>query len=388
MASGSLPNAVTRFYEQQKQQQQQQQDRQQLRREEENAFIPRAATQQQQQLDEQQEDGNNNAAFQEESFYNSVETDHLIESNLRYVEQLRREAQNVVDGETLLQQQRHQSQQQTAVAPNNLSTRVRASVVDPEVLIELVRQYPCLWNTKLNVYRDQIKKKKAWEIISASLNGAFTVDVLKNKWKLIRDSYSRCMHKREEQTRSGAAVSKLAKCRNFEALSFLRSAVSSNESDSNVDDSLASPEMSLPISQHSNRQSIDDSLTRPEVSKRRSIESDDDETSSITSRTSSRTEPYYKPTSTATKRKKKLASDVDVMLINSLKDVSAVCSNISKPVEPTPTNVREEKNDADHLFCMSLIPVLKSLPAVKNRQARLKIQEVLFKIEFGEDLQM
>ena len=36
------------------------------------------------------------------------------------------------------------------------------SSFSPEIFIELVRQYPCIWNVKRNVYKDQTKKKIAW----------------------------------------------------------------------------------------------------------------------------------------------------------------------------------------------------------------------------------
>ena len=46
--------------------------------------------------------------------------------------------------------------------------------LNPELFIELVRQYPCIWNVRLNVYRDQSKKKVAWDEIKNVLDGNFT----------------------------------------------------------------------------------------------------------------------------------------------------------------------------------------------------------------------
>ena len=46
--------------------------------------------------------------------------------------------------------------------------------LNPELFIELVRQYPCIWNVRLNVYRDQSKKKGAWDEIKNVLDGNFT----------------------------------------------------------------------------------------------------------------------------------------------------------------------------------------------------------------------
>ena len=77
-----------------------------------------------------------------------------------------------------------------------------------------------------------------------------------------------------------------------------------------------------------------------------------------------------------------MEANVDNMIIKSLKYVSDVCSTIS-------TSSRNEPDYADDshmLFCKSLVTSLKNLEPVKNRQARMKIQQVLFELEFGSEL--
>jgi len=37
---------------------------------------------------------------------------------------------------------------------------------DPEVMIELIRKEPCLWNTQCRSYKEAGKKKNAWSIIA------------------------------------------------------------------------------------------------------------------------------------------------------------------------------------------------------------------------------
>ena len=44
------------------------------------------------------------------------------------------------------------------------------SVFDHENFIEEVKKYPCLWNTKLGSYKEQPKKKLAWQNILIELN--------------------------------------------------------------------------------------------------------------------------------------------------------------------------------------------------------------------------
>ena len=57
---------------------------------------------------------------------------------------------------------------------------------------------------------------------------------LKAQWKTIRDGYRRAVEKREEQTRSSAAKTKLETCRHFSLLGNLHSVVSSQTTDTNV----------------------------------------------------------------------------------------------------------------------------------------------------------
>lgn len=73
-------------------------------------------------------------------------------------------------------------------------------------------------------------------------------------------------------------------------------------------------------------------------------------------------------------------------------------SSISSQDEPTPTTMRHNKilnsqahqmamhNDPDERFLLSCLPIMKRLPNKKNALARLKIQQLLFDIEFENDV--
>lgn len=37
-------------------------------------------------------------------------------------------------------------------------------------LIEEVRKYPCVWDTRTRAFKNSVMKKEAWNVISASLN--------------------------------------------------------------------------------------------------------------------------------------------------------------------------------------------------------------------------
>ena len=49
------------------------------------------------------------------------------------------------------------------------TTTTSDSNLDVEIFIDLVRSFPCLWNIKLSAHKDLMKRKNAWEQISAAL---------------------------------------------------------------------------------------------------------------------------------------------------------------------------------------------------------------------------
>ena len=162
-------------------------------------------------------------------------------------------------------------------------------------------------------------------------------DYLKNQWKLIRDAYMRCISKREKQTRSGAATTKLSRCKYFEILSFLKGIGEPTKADSNVD---------ITINEEPK-----------EVHEKKTIE------------------PYRKPILKV--KNVEAMPAVDRMLLSSLTDVSNSCKAIK--------DNENDNNDSNALFCKSLIVTLSNLPQRKNKKARIKIQQVLYDIEFEED---
>ena len=72
------------------------------------------------------------------------------------------------------------------------------------------------------------------------------------------------------------------------------------------------------------------------------------------------------------------------MLVDSVNNVSAVCSKIIGNEKEGNRAEKEVLEDADTLFCKSLISTLQNLPPRKNRQAKIKLQQVLYEIEFDD----
>ena len=184
----------------------------------------------------------------------------------------------------------------------------------------------------------------------------------------MRDSYRRCLNKREKQTRSGAAASKMSKCKYFDILAFLNESLSNKETDSNIHFVNDDADGEVATSQLDDGR-ISDTFRSPPS------------TPSIESFTNTR-RPCQKPG--RKKQREDLANNVDLMLVDSLKDVSAICSSLPRS-DRDGKNDHYDYNDTDALFCKSLIPNLKSLPGKKNKQAKIKIQQLLYQLEFDEE---
>ncbi len=67
--------------------------------------------------------------------------------------------------------------------------------------------------------------------------------------------------------------------------------------------------------------------------------------------------------------------EVDMKLMETL-------SNMEKEEKKGEEDALNENNDPDFLFCKSLVPILQGLPPKKNRYAKIKMQELLYQIEF------
>ena len=93
--------------------------------------------------------------------------------------------------------------------------------------------------------------------------------------------------------------------------------------------------------------------------------------SSVKGKASETVPNYY----AARKKKEVIGSQMDFMLIKTLQD-------FNDPKSTQETKQCEETEDS--LFLKSLIPTLSKLAPKNNKMAKMKIQELLFDLEFGE----
>ncbi|XP_046863507.1 uncharacterized protein LOC124457274 [Xenia sp. Carnegie-2017] len=235
-----------------------------------------------------------------------------------------------------------------------------------EHLVEEVHRYRILWDTSSRGYKDTVKKNQAWKEISLKLNR--NADILKRRWKNLRDGMMRCLKKIKDAEKSGAGASKTPSCKLFENLLFLKDFVSNRETTSNItlsneiintdsgsirDDSFApSPPLLASGS------TPDMSTYKTRCNKRKAHAGPDILTNQTPKRTTKRSDRQDK---------------IDLLLVNAL-------SQSDEQKQQT-----QDWRSSNHLFCNSIVEILEKLPPKKNRMARVEIQQVLMKYEFGEN---
>jgi hypothetical protein len=173
----------------------------------------------------------------------------------------------------------------------------------------------------------------------------------------LRDNLKRCLDRQARATKLGAAASKLSMCKYYNELAFLCDKTANKPTQSNVN-IITVPDERVDV-QSSTSKHTQEIITQVGT-KINCQEVVDNSPINMKSRKSA-------------KERAEIGFVVDTMLVKTLKDME-------KPNIPAVS----ETTDADTLFCKSLIPTLKGLPAKKNRQAKLKIQQVLYDLEFGE----
>ena len=194
-------------------------------------------------------------------------------------------------------------------------------------------------------------------------------EVLKRRWKNLRDGMMRCMNKINEGQKSGAGASKLPTCKLFDQLLFLRDFVSNRETTSNitlpsaspVNDSICEDSPNYNIQPSTEASTPKEKISTPDdISAKRKLDLQDRGT---------KNKPYGRISKRADRQDK-----IDLLLVNAL----------SKTEDQTKENSESSKS-SNQLFCDSIVEILDKLPPKKNRMARVEIQQVLMKYEFDID---
>ena len=151
------------------------------------------------------------------------------------------------------------------------------------------------------------------------------------------------LEKRDLLTRSGAGATVLPQCQFFRELQFIKNAVTNRATHSNLN-----------VQHHLLVQSM--------------------QTSPISTIPQQSESIIY-----GSQRKKRLCQKTKQG------EVSQDTQNLDKAIVHYLQKVNAGKENADEMFCKSLVPILSTLPPQKNRRAKIEIQKLLYEIEFNEE---
>lgn len=180
----------------------------------------------------------------------------------------------------------------------------------------------------------------------------FLEHLLRKKWKNLRDTLIKCLKKRTMIARSGlSGHSKLPNCKFFKELSFLCEILPFPAVTQDLGKPLFSAKHVTPANTVNSANLV--SICPPVHTSAQVI--------------------LKNPCVTSSKVLKRLAPLPTISVYSSPSDVSA--KKAFTGYDETP----------DALFCRSLIPTLKNLSPRSNRLAKMEIQKIMFKYEFGEE---
>ena len=204
----------------------------------------------------------------------------------------------------------------------------------------------------------------------------------------------RCLDKRNRMSRSGSAAHTLPKCKCFDSLLFLNDKISNRETSSNIilptHDSNGDPEAadtsandSLPC-----LPALSSSVPSPASAPLYSTPppSSSNASSSTTVNSASQLTQSSKRKSLAStgisnaklRKKDDMSSRLDLLTFKLLENEAAETSNNRNHVD-------DHEEDVDLLFFKSLLPAMHALSKKKNRQARKKIQDIIFDLEISDE---
>lgn len=178
------------------------------------------------------------------------------------------------------------------------------------------------------------------------------VESMKNQWKSLRENYKRCMSKRNLMSRSGAASSKLPRCKFFEQLVFLTDTICSRGGgESNV---------TLDNENSNSFSDVQSNVSSPDDNQYRDLS-------------------FISPPEKKSKNRKEEqhTTALDVAIEKTMKEINQTTSLLEK--------AESQSECEDLLFCRSLVPTLKRLPNRKKCLAKIRIRELLFHLEFDDE---
>ena len=196
-----------------------------------------------------------------------------------------------------------------------------------------------------------------------------TVAFLQKTFKNLKDNLKRCIDKRRNLTRSGAAASSLPKCKYFDVMRFLYDRVSSKPSESNL------PQTVIRADMDDNQFLLGSSHSLSSCSATSPLPTD-----TVPSQKSMKRTSYVSTQSNSStplpKKQKVQTQKMDEQFFALMKAMN------DDLIASIPQARETEEICEDTMYCKSLIPIMQGLPVRQKRLARMKIDKLLYELEF------
>ncbi|KAJ9591808.1 hypothetical protein L9F63_001625 [Diploptera punctata] len=213
---------------------------------------------------------------------------------------------------------------------------------DPDfniTFVELIKEYPCLYDTTLNQYSNRNVQDQAWHGIAEELSES--VEACKERWKNLRSCYARYL--KSTAAPSGSAAKSRKPYYLSEYLNFLDPFSKSRKSKSNI------PESSEHTDPHGEEEDQKEEITE-------APEADNSESESV--------KPPHHSEILAKKRKINTKNAVSLSEVNK-------CALEYFQNKRAHSSSSDSEKDPDRLFVLSLAPDMKDM--TKSQKLRFKI---------------
>ena len=200
-------------------------------------------------------------------------------------------------------------------------------------------------------------------------------------WEKLRENFRKALNRRKRAAKSGAGGNISSTCRFFKELSFLTDVIGVKTGQSNVAPALFTPPASPAFTHESPESPV--MVRRKSCATATSQSSTEPSVGAATSQSSA--EPSVgetplstmRPISTVSREQNKKRKNDSGSSVQSVLE-RAIQADLDKSKETV-------IDDPDELFCKSLAPSLKGLSKKKNKQAKIKMMQVLLDMESDSD---
>ena len=275
---------------------------------------------------------------------------------------------------------------------------IAKSAIDSDIdFMELIREFPTIYNKKSKDFHDKRKKENCWKAIAGLLNT--TTQEAERRYKTIRTSFTRYLSK--QKGKSGSGLSDIGGIDpRFEHLRWLITHIKTRESASNINVSA--------IEEASTGRSLSDMGSEFELSvdatDELSLVSDNEKVSQVENKSLLNAQDNDDPENSQTydqhikskyRKRKDMESGLNwigakksqkIQLKDTEDQIKEAMKRFDKSLELLGQQNKQHaahEMDEESLFCLSLAPRLRRLSPQKKAMVRNSIENIFFQIEYG-----